>query len=125
MPPRARVSAKSSRDSSAVPLDSEAEIGQNTGTNSPATSLEEEAKDATYDPVKEEEKEQASTKQEEVKPAAQVRSTSLIFLRLLSIEIKRRYSTVADSLVIVQGDGLSKTLKEAYKEMVNKVSLTL
>ncbi|GAA5964563.1 hypothetical protein JCM3765_005237 [Sporobolomyces pararoseus] len=92
MPPRARVSAKSSRDSSAVPLDSEAEIGQNTGTNSPATSLEEEAKDATYDPVKEEEKEQASTKQEDVKPAA-------------------------------QGDGLSKTLKEAYKEMVNKAAL--
>ncbi|GAA5940099.1 DEAD/DEAH box helicase [Sporobolomyces koalae] len=56
MPPRKRTSAKSSRASSAMPIagDSDAEIVQHTETNSPATSLEEEVKDGTYDPVKEE-----------------------------------------------------------------------
>jgi hypothetical protein len=74
MPPRARSSAKSSRASSAVPIDS-SEV--NTGTNSPATSLEEEAKDATYDPVKEEAKEAEPVEQEKAKSATQVRSTFL------------------------------------------------
>lgn len=75
MPPRKRVSAKSSRASSAVPLDSEVETVQNTGTNSPATSLEEEAKDATYDPAKETEVQEGGAQKDSAKPAASVRST--------------------------------------------------
>ncbi|GAA5887407.1 hypothetical protein JCM16303_004273 [Sporobolomyces ruberrimus] len=70
MPPRKRVSAKSSRASSAVPLESEVETVQNTGTNSPATSLEEEAKDATYDPAKEAEVQEAGAQKDSAKPAA-------------------------------------------------------
>ncbi|GAA6021618.1 hypothetical protein JCM11491_001240 [Sporobolomyces phaffii] len=71
MPPRKRASAKSSRASSAVAMDSDADLAQNTGTNSPATSLEEEAKDGTYDPSKEAEKEAGSAPGESHQPAAQ------------------------------------------------------
>ncbi|GAA5904405.1 DEAD/DEAH box helicase [Sporobolomyces salmoneus] len=98
MPPRKRVSAKSSRASSTMPLDSDAEgiapQPESTEQNSPATSLEveEEAKDATYDPVKDEEKQVESNGQESAKPVAQT-------------------------------DGSSKTLKEAYKAMVSKAAV--
>jgi len=80
MAPKKRSSAKSSRASSAVPpIDSDIEITEVTGTNSPATSIEEEAKDATFDPAQEE-KEQAVAQEDFVKEAKpKVRSTFGVF----------------------------------------------
>jgi len=99
MAPKKRTSAKSSRASSAVlPVDSDVEIVENTGTNSPATSLEEEAKDSTFDPAQEA-KEEAVVQEDFVQEAKpKVRSTFLEFFVKLDLEGCDRASCFTDTL---------------------------
>jgi len=78
-------------------MDSDVEIVENTGTNSPATSLEEEAKDATFDPAQEA-KEEAVVQEDFVKEAKpKVRSTFLEFFIKLDLEGCDRASCFTDT----------------------------